>query len=360
MKSKSMMLWLVALTCGLVAMLGVRQVMDREPAEAAQTIAYGPVLVAIEDIGPGTMLSETNSAFKELPLEAIPIGAVTKSEEFQERAILTRAVPGEPIMLAKLGARGVSGAATEIPNGMRVVTVKVNQTTSHSGLMLPGDRVDVLVTFQSRETSGGRSEMRRKTMTVLEFIKVFATDSMRDRAADSSEVQAKNVSLLVTPEQVNYLKLAESKGDLTLALRSPTDDTEAHVAMIDESIFDDGKSSFGVADENPTDYQNNLEGVQIDEDNNDTNDIRKFLANEAKPENPPADTVALEPEPERPKWQMTIFSGQESEQVDFEYTEDGKAIRVEDSGSKYQRASINSNAAQQTSLPDPDNNGFQF
>ncbi|MEZ6044395.1 MAG: Flp pilus assembly protein CpaB [Planctomycetaceae bacterium] len=121
------------------------------------------MLVAIEAIGPGTMLTEANTEFREIPLDAIPAGAVTRPEQYQERAILSRAVPNEPIMEAKLGARGVSGASTEIPKGMRVVSVKVNQTTTHSGLMLPGDRVDVLLTFQSRSTSNGRSAMVRKT-----------------------------------------------------------------------------------------------------------------------------------------------------------------------------------------------------
>ncbi|MCA9040226.1 MAG: Flp pilus assembly protein CpaB [Planctomycetaceae bacterium] len=361
MKSKSMMLWLVALTCGLVAMLGVRQVMNREPVEVAPAIEYGQMLVAIEDIGPGTMLSEVNTTFKDFPLEAIPEGAVTKAEQYQERAILTRAVPGEPIMLAKLGARGVSGASTEIPKGMRVVTVKVNQTTNHSGLMLPGDRVDVMLTFQSREERNGRSVMMKKTKTVLEFIKVFATDSMRERVGESAEMQAKNVSLLVTPEQAQLLNLAENSGQLTLALRSPTDEAGAEGGLIDQSIFEDGDSSFGIADENNNNYKNNLEEAKADEENGGADDIRKFLANEQKEEPKQIAAVApeVEPEPERPRWSMTIFSGQDSETVDFEYDENGKAVRLEsDTPNNYQRAANNVNSPQQTSLPISNPNNF--
>ncbi|MAT16196.1 MAG: Flp pilus assembly protein CpaB [Planctomyces sp.] len=368
MKSKSLMLWLVALTCGLVAMLGVRQVMNREPAEVAPAMEYGKMLVAIEEIGPGTMLTEVNTALKDYPLEAIPTGAVTKPEQYMERAILSRAVPGEPIMEAKLGARGVSGASTDIPKGMRVMTVKVNQTTNNSGLMLPGDRVDVMLTLQAREDRNGRSVMVKKTKTILEYIKVFATDSLRDRQADSAEVQAKNVSLLVTPEQMQILHLAENSGQLTLAMRSPTDDESADIAMIDQSIFEDGDTSFGVADANNGDHLGNLEGVTVDPDNGDVDDIRKFLHNETQPAPQQVAVATPKPEPERPTWTMTIFSGGESQEVKFEYDENGNAIRIEDDNQNFQRAAVNANASanananalQQTTIPNAVPSGLPF
>ena len=55
-----------------------------------------------------------------------------------------------------------------------------------------------------------------KTKTVLEDIQIFATDKLRASLnTDQADVDAKNISLLVSPEQANLLKLAETKGDLS-------------------------------------------------------------------------------------------------------------------------------------------------
>jgi pilus assembly protein CpaB len=77
MKFKSVVLLAVAIDCGLVAMLGVQQVMSGDKAAEKKMIK---VLIAIEEISPGVPLDETNVAFKELPEDMVPSGAVTKQE----------------------------------------------------------------------------------------------------------------------------------------------------------------------------------------------------------------------------------------------------------------------------------------
>src|SRR5579864_55169 len=180
MKMKSLVLLAMAVGCGLVAMLGVQQVLsgDRKPAEET-----GKVLVSVTNIMPGQPLDETNVAFKEWPKKDIPPGVVTTHDQYTERSLRVSAVPNEPIMIAKLNEKGVFGGSSEIPKGMRVATVPVNVTKTHSGLILPGDRVDVVVTYITHNLTPGQMNSQvgeiRKAKTILQYIEVFATDNIR-------------------------------------------------------------------------------------------------------------------------------------------------------------------------------------
>ena len=108
----------VAVGCGLVAMLGVRQVLNRD--DQKQEIETANVLVTIAEIAPGTPLNESNVKFKSWPIDQIPEGSVTKLEDYEDRSIKTRAVPGEIVMKAKLSEQGARGASVEIPDGKQI------------------------------------------------------------------------------------------------------------------------------------------------------------------------------------------------------------------------------------------------
>ena len=172
MKMKSLVLLAMAIGCGFVAMLGVQQVLsgDKKPAEET-----AKVLVALTNIVPGQPLDDTNVAFKDWPKDKIPQGAVTSHEQYVERSLRVAAVPNEPIMAAHLNDKGVFGGSSEIPSGMRVATVPVTVTKTHSGLIMPGDRVDVVVTYSMHKITAGPDEHQigeiRKAKTILQYSK---------------------------------------------------------------------------------------------------------------------------------------------------------------------------------------------
>jgi len=146
MKTKSIVLLAMALGCGLVAMLGVQQILSGEK-QVKDTVL---VLVAKQEIGAGIKLEPAQVKFEEWPRENLPPGAVTDVAQYEERALKVRAYPGDVILLAKLGEKGEYGASTTIEKGLRVVTVPVNMTTVHSGMIRPGDRIDVLCTYTTK------------------------------------------------------------------------------------------------------------------------------------------------------------------------------------------------------------------
>jgi pilus assembly protein CpaB len=146
---------------------------------------------------------------------------------------------GEPILASKLlGSEEMTGAAKDIPPGYRVAHVKVDPVTGSSNLILPGDRVDVLV---FRNPSSDLNATAAKI--VLQDIKVFAVDTQTEtqfvatKDEQTEPMTAKTISLLVTPQQAVILHAAsEIGGSVRLVLRNPEDDV--HVAAEGATIGD--------------------------------------------------------------------------------------------------------------------------
>ncbi|GAB4151868.1 MAG: hypothetical protein Tsb009_27460 [Planctomycetaceae bacterium] len=306
MKIKTVMLLGVALACGLVAMIGVQQVMSG-PAENTDKPDEVQVLVATADIDPFTPLDESNTGFKVMPAKDVPPGAVTSRDECEERTLKYGVVENDIILSTKLTKKNHS-PSDEIPDGMRVVTVKVNQTKTHSGLIRPGDFVDVVLTYEMVKQDRRRV---KRTLTILQNVKVFATDHIRrvtTKTTDNTELNAKNMSLLVTPADANLLMLAENKGALTMALRKGGQTEPVEIRPVDESIFEDltepKNASESIASNNQKQNEQALE-----------QDFQKYLAESNQQpkvvaQNTEPKQETKEPAPvEKKTWKITIFNG---------------------------------------------------
>ena len=187
MKMRSLLLLAVAAGCGLVAMFGMMQVLNNRPQGEPKV----RVLVATQDIPQGLPLDKTNVTFVEYPQSVVPEGAVITAEQVAGKAVTSRVLAGEMILEGKLGGSESIVASHTIPKGMRVATVSVDATSSHSGLIRPSDRVDVLCTYLANEIDNRQST---RVKTVLEYIEVFAVDSMRAGREGDVEASVKNVS----------------------------------------------------------------------------------------------------------------------------------------------------------------------
>jgi len=308
MKFKTIVLLAVASGCGLVAVLGVQQ-LTAHGDEAADTVK---VLVATRDIIPGVLLDENNTIFKDWPKDQVPEGAVTDPEQSADRALVVRAFPGDVLTVTKLGPKGVFGASAEIPKGMRVVSVAVNMTKTHSGMLGPGDRVDVLVTYSSRAKNRG---MVKRTRTILEYVKVFAADSHRSgdlTSTEEREIKAKNISLLVTPDQANMLMYAQSKGELTLALRRTDDDSKSHAKVFDDSLFENGGATRTASLGKKNTRRVSRRDKRTTEKKRES--VRTFIS-EVKKKTPKKVVVK---KTVRPKWKVQIYSGDQVNEQEFE------------------------------------------
>jgi pilus assembly protein CpaB len=251
MRPKSMILIVIALGCGLVASIGISQVMENRTA-GPPAAPMAKIYVAVTDVPLGQVLSPKMVKLEEWPQDKAPEGAVRKLEDLEGRRPLTRLYPGEPILKAKLiDANKFYGASEKIPKGYRVASVKVTMDSSASGLINPGDRVDVLVFLKK-----GRGISMTGTRTILKNVTVFAVNDRFQRDPDEdaeSSSRAKTVSLLVKPNQVEKVMLAQELGRIKLSLRRSDDDTEdaaigATVADLDAgSAAENGSFSIAAA-----------------------------------------------------------------------------------------------------------------
>lgn len=229
MRGKSIALLILALGCGLVASIGITQVLAKRHGDSGGMHGETEtVFVALKDVELGDVVDADELRAEEWPKDKVPAGALTKIEDVEGRRTRTKLYAGEPILANKLFAPGEGGRGTTamIPKGYRVVSVKVDAVSAGGNLIMPGDRVDVLV-YLKRDPVRGVPETG--TRTILQDIKVFAVNNLvtPDKDDTGEPIKAATISLLVTPEQAAKLTLASELGTIRLVMRSPNDDTDA-------------------------------------------------------------------------------------------------------------------------------------
>lgn len=224
MRPKSLILLILALGCGLIASIGINQVLAKRNGDSdAPAVEMTAIFVAKHNIDQGQKLRPDMVNLEDWPKNKVPEGAFTKLEDLEERTTKVMCLAGEPIRDAKLWKKGdkEAGAAHRIPDGWRVMAVRVDDV-SGGGLLLPGDIVDVMVYIQ---TMPGQPNFKPTTKTFLQRIKVFAVDTILDRDGNpDGTIQAKTVSLLLSPEQAEMVTLASEVGRIRLVMRSATDE----------------------------------------------------------------------------------------------------------------------------------------
>ncbi|MDA0657754.1 MAG: Flp pilus assembly protein CpaB [Planctomycetota bacterium] len=241
MRPKSLVLIMIALGCGLVASIGISQVMENRAGQGqGEVVDMKEIFVAVADIPVGTALTPELVKLEKWPSDRVPQGWINKIEDIQGKMPKSPLYSGEPIMTAKL-SDSLGGTGERIPKGYRVMSVKVSTDTGVSGLILPGDRVDVLVFLkQSGEI------VRTGTRTILRDVCIFAVDGKinRETDPDGGVVNVKTVSVLVKPDQVERLMLANQLGRLSLSLRRADDiDTDAETSGADVASLNDSITS---------------------------------------------------------------------------------------------------------------------
>jgi pilus assembly protein CpaB len=176
------------------------------------------VVVATRPLGVGWMIKPADIKIDKVPSDAFPKGAFSKVEDVLDRPVISNVLLDEPILEGRLAAKGSGlGLAPTIPVGMRAVTVRVNDVAGVAGFVLPGMKVDVLVTGHPPNSEGTMTTTCLQNMLVLSAGQTMTPDSR------GQTIQAPTVTLLVDPEQAETLTLANSEGRIQLVLRNSSD-----------------------------------------------------------------------------------------------------------------------------------------
>jgi pilus assembly protein CpaB len=219
MRRQAVMFLVLALGAGgLAAVLASRMLRTPEVVTEAGPSTVS-VAVAARDMNVGELLTETDIALIDWPATSIPGGYSTSAAEVVGRGLLAPVRANEPLLSTKLANPELGGGMhIIIPEGHRAMSVRVDDVVGVAGFVLPGTRVDVVVTM---DRSANQNEPA--TRVVLQNLEVISAGQSLERNPDGEPQQVPVVTLLVDPEEAEQLALAHSNGRLQLALRSPLD-----------------------------------------------------------------------------------------------------------------------------------------
>jgi pilus assembly protein CpaB len=212
---------LVALAAGGGLAYGTYNYMQNVPVKTV-SLPTTPVVVAASDLELGAALEADDVRVVEWPASSVPAGAFSQPGDVVGRGLVMPVIQNEPILPMKLAGKDAgSGLPVVIPQGMRAVSVRVNEVIGVAGYVLPGTRVDVVATAS---VTDNRSDVTSKV--VLTNVQVLAAGTkMEQDTEDGKPMAVSVVTLLVDPEQSERLTLASTEGKIQLALRNPLDMT---------------------------------------------------------------------------------------------------------------------------------------
>jgi pilus assembly protein CpaB len=216
-RSRLLMIGGLALAAGLLVSFAVYDRL-RNSAGSGSNERGVQVVVAANDIQVGAKLEPRDVTQVMIPQSAVPPGAFLDKSKVLGRGAVLPISKGEFILPSKLAALNAgAGLPSMIPQGMRAVSVRVNDVVSVAGFVQPGTRVDVLATGNQ----GGGND--RQTTTVLENVAVIAVGKSLDRNASADAQTAPVITLLVSPDDAQKLALVSQEGRIQLSLRNPLD-----------------------------------------------------------------------------------------------------------------------------------------
>jgi pilus assembly protein CpaB len=201
---------------GGASLLMYRLVVSRLSANAKG--GQEKILVAARDLTLGALVHDSDLRFGDWA-GPTPPHSMQKEEDIVGRGVIATIYAGEPVLETRLAPKGAgAGLATLIPNGMRAAAVKVDEVVGLAGFVVPGMRVDVLM-------SGAPPDQRStsESKTILQNIEVLSAGQVFQRDAEGKPVTSQVVNLLVTPEQAETLNVASTQSKIQLVLRNPLD-----------------------------------------------------------------------------------------------------------------------------------------
>jgi pilus assembly protein CpaB len=177
------------------------------------------IVVAALPVSVGSRLTEADLRVSPWPKAMTIDGSFEKISDVVGRGVVVPLIPNEPVLTSKLAASGSgAGLMATIPDGMRAVSVKVNDVIGVAGFVVPGSRVDVILS--GSPTESGSIEMAK---VILENVQVLAAGQNIESDEKGKPMSAQVVTLLVTPDESQKLALASIDGKIQLALRNPLD-----------------------------------------------------------------------------------------------------------------------------------------
>ena len=216
----------VALMLGVAAAVAGYYGLNNAAARTAagQRANLRDVVVSVTDLTYGTKLESTMLRIAHYPKDAVPSGAYSTIDSVVGQTTKVFMAAREPVTEIKLSSRG-GGLSMLVRPKMRAASIEVNQVSGVSGFVLPGDRVDILITVNPRHDEDA------VTRTLLQNIEVLAA-GQKTQQQDNKPINVQAVTLLVDPQGAEVLAHAGHEGEISLVLRNPEDESKEQVPSI--------------------------------------------------------------------------------------------------------------------------------
>jgi pilus assembly protein CpaB len=225
-----------AVAAGLVATFGINRYVSLKTRVPAMETRE--VVIAAGDISPGTALTSQLIKTESWPAKVIPPRSASSFREIMGRVAMLPIPQGNPILLSMLAPEGTAaGLSGILPDGMRALTVKVDEVAGVAGFIHPGDHVDVLVDLPIQDNKEHLSK------TILSDVSVLTTGQIWQQKGENKPVVVSTVTLELTPYQSEVLNLASNQGKIRLALRNRSNKTMAQTQGVTTSVLINGVKS---------------------------------------------------------------------------------------------------------------------
>jgi pilus assembly protein CpaB len=229
-RHRSGLLLAAALGFGALAVFGARGYLAEriaiEKARLAPTQATIEVVVARRDLQAGAAVDPDSMAVRAVPVDLVP-GSAVRPDEFEQHVgarIGTQMRSGEPLLAGAIVDTDASAFSMRIRPGIRAMSVLVDEVNSVSGMLQPGDRIDLLFTVRP-PAAPGAPPAQEVTSTLLQDVAVLATGRQVrvDKAESGGMRHFTAITVEVSPAQAQQLIVAQRSGKLTAMLRNPDD-----------------------------------------------------------------------------------------------------------------------------------------
>lgn len=224
-----------------------------EPEMVTETVEKDEVLTASQDIGLGQVVNPDDLSWTSWPRELAPATAILRSQrpdamaEMAGRIAKAPLYQGEPLREERLINSDRGFMSTILPKGKRAIAVSVEALTAAGGFILPGDKVDVILTRQTAARSGNTFTSE----TILQNVRVLAIDTTTAGEQDEKALPpGQTATLELEPTQAEVVAQASQLGTIALVLRSAQDSADdAEPAVIGGGV---NFVKFGVASQMQT------------------------------------------------------------------------------------------------------------
>jgi pilus assembly protein CpaB len=220
---RTLIVMTVSVITAAAASFGVYRAIQTMPIHQVE-VGTEPVVVAAAMIPVGTRLTKDHLKVVAWPTRTAVPGAFHDPKELVDRGVIATISENEPITGSKVAIAGVgAGLPPVIPAGLRAMSVRVNEVIGVAGFVLPGTRVDVLVTVREDGTDSARQNPMARTVVSNVEVLTAGTRLDQEQAKDGKPQESTVVTLAVLPADGERIALAAAEGKISLALRNPLD-----------------------------------------------------------------------------------------------------------------------------------------